>query len=130
MQSLAIALGCAALVLVGRSLTPDVRGYGTHEQLGLPPCNTMKYLSVPCVLCGMTTAFAHVVRGEVVAGASAQPVGALIAAAVLAAIPFALAASAFGRVPRMTVPLKRAAAVACATLAAGWAYKLIERALL
>lgn len=56
------------------------RRNGTHLQLGLPPCGFMTLTKTPCPGCGMTTAFAFVVRGEISSGLSANWVGVLIAA--------------------------------------------------
>ncbi|NBO19844.1 MAG: DUF2752 domain-containing protein, partial [Proteobacteria bacterium] len=42
-----------------RWLTPDARGLGTHEQLGLPPCGFYLWYGLPCPSCGMTTSWPH-----------------------------------------------------------------------
>ena len=34
---------------------------GTHQQLGLPPCNFVTLTGYPCPACGMTTSFALLV---------------------------------------------------------------------
>ncbi len=87
----------AALTLVvAGMLTPDTRGFGTHEQLGLAPCRMLTYLHVPCPFCGMTTAFALVVRGQVAAAFEAQPAGALVALAAMLTVPAALLMGATG----------------------------------
>ena len=39
--------------LVALSLTPDNRGLGTHEQLGLAPCRMLSYLHIPCPYIGI-----------------------------------------------------------------------------
>ena len=52
------------LLALAASVHPDPRGYGTHEQLGLPPCAFQLLLKIPCPTCGGTTSFAHFVRGE------------------------------------------------------------------
>ncbi|MGE3821953.1 MAG: DUF2752 domain-containing protein, partial [Isosphaeraceae bacterium] len=38
-------------------LEPDPSGFGTHRQLGLPPCHFAWVTGKPCPTCGMTTAF-------------------------------------------------------------------------
>ena len=43
---------------LARSIEPDQRGYGTHEQVGLPPCTFIRVFNVRCPTCGMMTSFA------------------------------------------------------------------------
>ncbi len=47
--------------------------------LGLEPCGMLQMTGVPCPTCGMTTAFAHGIRGQWVAGFRAQPFGLVLA---------------------------------------------------
>ena len=70
---LALAAGIAAVFTVATILKPDGRGYGTHEQLGLPPCEFRALTGFNCPHCGMTTSFAHMVRGQVVQSWNANP---------------------------------------------------------
>jgi hypothetical protein len=49
--------------------------------LGLPRCSWPHTLNMPCPTCGMTTAFAHTVRGHWLAAFRAQPLGWLLAVA-------------------------------------------------
>lgn len=72
---LALALACAAVLGTAAALEPDPRGLGTHQQLGLPPCGFLVLTGFPCPGCGLTTAFAHGIRGDWVAAASANPLG-------------------------------------------------------
>jgi Protein of unknown function (DUF2752) len=89
------ALACGSLA-TARGLAPDARGFGTHEQLGLPACAFRELTQLPCPGCGLTTAFAHMVRGEARAALVASPVGALACLFVFACIPLSLMASARG----------------------------------
>ena len=43
---------------------PDPRGYGTHQQFGLPKCRFLERFGYPCPSCGATTAWAWTVRGD------------------------------------------------------------------
>jgi hypothetical protein len=64
-------------------VSPDGRGMGTHEQLGLSPCGMMVVWGLPCPTCGYTTSFSLFVRGRWLASAWNQPagfVGAMVAA--------------------------------------------------
>lgn len=56
-------------------LDPDNRGFGTHEQLGLPPCGYLETTGELCVSCGMTTSFAHMAEADPVPAWQANPVG-------------------------------------------------------
>ena len=51
-------------VIVARFLTPDPRGLGTHQQLGLPPCSMRVLFNLPCPGCGMTTSWSLFSRGN------------------------------------------------------------------
>ena len=70
---------CGVLLLAGFALAgwlqPSARGYGTHQQLGLPPCSIQLLFGIPCPSCGMTTSFALFVRGQIPAAFQANPAG-------------------------------------------------------
>ncbi len=51
---------------VARWLEPDAKGYGTHQQLGLPPCSSILLFGSKCPACGMTTAWSLAMDGRVV----------------------------------------------------------------
>lgn len=73
-----IAGGCVAVMLVALWLVPDERGMGTHEQLGLPSCETCRLLGVEkCPSCGMTTGTSLSVRGRLAEAWEANPVSIL-----------------------------------------------------
>jgi hypothetical protein len=74
----ALAAACAAgIVLVGLALKPDPRGFGTHEQLGLPPCMFCLLTGLPCPTCGFTTALARMARLDLAGAFAASPAGTL-----------------------------------------------------
>lgn len=73
--SLAIAVGCIAVLLTAASIEPSRRGYGTHTQLGMQPCAFLERTGIPCAGCGMTTSFAWLVRGNLAASFYTQPFG-------------------------------------------------------
>ena len=76
---LVLAWSAACTVLgVAAWLRPDPTGHGTHTQLGLPPCGMMVNTGIPCPSCGMTTAFAFAIRGNVIESLRAQPFGTLL----------------------------------------------------
>ena len=94
-----MALGLAAVFLVARRLEPSPSGYGTHTQLGLPPCNFYWVTGIRCPSCGMTTAFSWVVRGRFDRAWRANPAGVFLAATCLVLVPWLLLGAAIGRVP-------------------------------
>jgi hypothetical protein len=55
--------------------TPNVHGHGTHTSLGLPACPSVQVFDRPCPGCGLTTAFAWMVRGDVGRAAKAHALG-------------------------------------------------------
>ena len=89
-----IAAGCLAVLAAARFVVPTPSGVGSHCQLGLAPCGFYERTGYPCPTCGMTTAFAYMVRGQIVRSFITQPAGAL---AALACTALGLAA-AFGAV--------------------------------
>lgn len=86
---LAIA-GSAAMLGIGRILTPNPTGVGTHEQLGLPPCMFLKLTGIPCPSCGLTTSVAYAAHLQFGASFLTQPFGLLIALIAYVSIPVAL----------------------------------------
>jgi hypothetical protein len=92
--SVGCALLLAGLLALAATLNPDRRGLGTHQQLGLPPCTIQSWFHVRCPSCGMTTSWAHFVRGRWIAAGEANLGGALLACSAAAAVPW-LAGSAF-----------------------------------
>lgn len=91
------ALALAAVLGTARWMTPDPRGYGTHEQIGLPACTFRQITGVPCPSCGMTTSFAYGVRGRLVSALRANPAGCLLTLAAAGMIPWCLLSAAAGR---------------------------------
>jgi hypothetical protein len=75
---LAAGLMLLGLLWAARWLTPDSRGMGTHEQLGLPPCGFYLWWGIPCPSCGMTTAWAWLARFEFAAAFQLHFGGALL----------------------------------------------------
>ncbi len=92
-----VAVGLVVILLLAFWLEPDPRGLGTHQQLLLFPCNFYALTGFPCPFCGITTAFAHMARGEVRDAFLAQPIGALGFAACVMFLPLAIAAAISGK---------------------------------
>ncbi len=70
-----VAMLSWTLLAVAVALTPSESGVGTHEQLGMPPCSAEVLTGYPCPSCGMTTAFAWFVRGDLINALKAQVFG-------------------------------------------------------
>ena len=86
-----------ALLVTAARLTPSSAGLGTHQQLGLPPCTVLDWFGIRCPSCGMTTSWAHMVRGHVLAAMRANAGGALLAVAAAACGPWLVASGVRGR---------------------------------
>ncbi len=83
-----IALAAATLGLA-RYLRPSARGFGTHEQLGLPACTFLKLTGIPCPSCGLTTSFAHAAHWHWLESFVAQPFGFVAFCLTALSIPLA-----------------------------------------
>jgi hypothetical protein len=59
-----LGLGLLGLLILASCLQPDPRGFGTHEQLGLPPCSFGVVAGIRCPACGMTTSWAYATHGQ------------------------------------------------------------------
>ena len=92
----AIAAACLSILIVAAVLQPSSDGFGTHKQLGLPPCGWVLAFGKPCMTCSMTTAFAHMARGHVVSGFVTQPMGALLAVIAASAVWIGAHGAIFG----------------------------------
>ncbi len=119
---------CAAVLGVAIKLKPDSRGYGTHQQLGAAPCGMIVRTGLPCPTCGMTTAFAHTVRGSWWAAFRAQPAGFVLALATIATVVISLRVVMTGRWPRALLndrTVFRLFIALLVLLVAGWGFKLL-----
>jgi len=92
-----LGLGLLIPLAVAGVLKPDATGHGTHQQLGLPPCTIYHLFGTPCPTCGMTTSWAHLVRGQVVGAVRANLAGTLLGALAILAVPWLLVSTARGR---------------------------------
>ena len=129
-QRLAVALlafGLSVPLAVATRLEPDSRGHGTHQQLGFPPCTFWVVFGRRCPLCGMTTAWAHLLRGNPRGAIAANAGGTLLCLLTIAAVPWLAVATAagrwLGRAPGF-VPLAWAAAVVALVTFLDWGFKL------
>ena len=119
--------GMALVLFLAWWLSPDPRGYGTHEQLGLPPCSAELLFGLPCPFCGMTTSFSLMAHQRWRDAFLVQPAGAMgFIATCVVMCGCALAALA-GRLPAWVLSdavVKPALFTAGIILTLAWVYKI------
>ena len=122
------AMGLLALLAVAAWLEPDPAGLGTHRQLGLPPCTFRAVVGRPCPTCGMTTSWAHLIRGELLEALQVNVAGTLLGLAALVAAPWmallAIRGRWIGRPPGSTA-LAYAVVALFAVMLVDWVYRLL-----
>lgn len=91
-----VGVGLLGLLSVAAMLKPSPLRCGTHQQLGLPPCTFLFLFGRPCPTCGMTTAWAHLVRGHWTDACRANVGGMLLAMLAIAAAPWLLVSAWHG----------------------------------
>lgn len=101
-----LASGFITIFVIATQLSPDSQGFGTHQQLGLPPCTFLQLTGVKCPHCGMTTSFSHLVRGQFVGSLSANPGGLVLSSMMVLGIPLLLTVSLTGRWVMTYDPMK------------------------
>jgi hypothetical protein len=124
----AIALALAGVFGVARGLEPSSKGFGTHTQLGLPPCPFATVTGHPCPSCGMTTAFAWFVRGRFGRSWGANPAGMVLASACAGLIPWLLAGAAWRKTPgfrSLEQPLIGVVVATVAVSLVSWTIRLV-----
>ena len=82
-------MGVLTLLLVARSLEPETRGFGTHQQLGLPPCTSVVLFGMRCPSCGMTTSWSLTMRGRLLEAGAVNAGGLFLSIIALAYLPAA-----------------------------------------
>ena len=74
-EAAAVLVVCAGALIAAWLLQPRPEGFGTHEELFVIPCAFRWLTGLPCPMCGMTTAFALMARGEPVEALRAHLLG-------------------------------------------------------
>lgn len=126
----AAGVGLLGLLATAAVLRPSQSGHGTHRQLGLPPCTFWVLFHRPCPTCGMTTAWAHLMRGEWIDACRANTGGALLGVLAMVAAPWLLGSAIRGRW-LAAAPSERAAAwmsaIILLVIMTDWAIRLLAR---
>jgi len=125
--ALGIALAALTVLVIGVTLKPAPAGVGTHRAMGFHQCDFLARTGLPCPSCGMTTSFAHFVRGQWPASLYVQPMGFVLALACggvfWAGVYMALTASPLHRLVRQ-VPAVPAIMTILGFAIAAWAWKM------
>ncbi len=103
------------LLLVARWLQPAAEGFGTHRQLGLPPCSMVVLFGKRCPTCGITTAWAYWTRGKLREALGASVSGTLLAWLATMTAPWLMISAYRGQWVLM-VPKARTFAIAFVVL--------------
>ena len=127
--AIGMLVSACAVLAVAAWLQPAASGYGTHTQLGLPPCNFLRLTHLPCPSCGLTTCFAWAVRLQFRKAFFANPFGIFAFAATVSAIPTAIVLLwrqiSFRRITE-SAHFPKAMYTASALYLLSWIFKLAE----
>ncbi|WP_197528993.1 DUF2752 domain-containing protein [Aeoliella mucimassa] len=93
----AASLVLTVLLVAAAMLSPDSRGFGTHQKLGFGECFVVAQWGVRCPSCGMTTSWARLLDGQLTAALGANAGGVLLCLASIAAVPWMLASAIKGQ---------------------------------
>lgn len=91
-----VGVGIVVVFGIAACLTPDPRGFGTHQQLGIPPCTFRKLAGVNCPHCGLTTSYSWFVRGQFQKSIKANPAGLILAVASIPVLVWSIIVSLRG----------------------------------
>lgn len=83
-----LTIGIPVVMGIAMWLTPDPRGFGTHQQLGMPACTFRTVTGLNCPHCGLTTSFSWFVRGRWKQAAQINAAGLVLAAAAVLIWPW------------------------------------------
>ena len=124
-RGVVLAAFCAGILWLAYWLHPRAAGYGTHQDLKLPPCAFLSQTGYPCPSCGLTTSFAALAHGQIGKSLLAHPCGIVLFAGVVALGLAGLAELVTGRdAVRLLRPGAWWAMVVGIGLLGGWAFKI------
>jgi hypothetical protein len=76
------------MLAVAGMLKPNPYHMGTHQQLGFPPCTFLVLFGLPCPTCGMTTAWACLMHGDLLGAFQANIAGVFLALLAVTTAPW------------------------------------------
>jgi len=123
-----LALLLLVVLSLAAWLTPATAGFGTHRQLGLPPCTWARAFGRPCVTCGMTTSFSHAANLDVRASVLTQPMGFVLALLAATLVwPLLHVATTGSNVGTLILKCAngKSGVLLVVLLLAAWAYKVV-----
>ncbi len=122
----AVATICAGVFAAAAMMSPSRAGFGTHQQLGMPPCSFLVKTGYPCPTCGLTTSLSAGVRGKILQSLGAHPFGLilLVSAGIFGAIGAVQAFSSRSVIRRLG-PWTTWAVIMAVGLLGGWAWNLL-----
>lgn len=124
-----VGAGCLTVLAIALWLTPDDRGFGTHELLTGTPCPFPLIMKLPCPTCGMTTAFALTMHARPIEAFLAQPAGFVLCLSTVALLIVSIRIVATGTIRTIDWSRIRPAPVALSLalfLVGAWAFKLVQ----
>jgi hypothetical protein len=125
LRGLVVAAPCWVVLAVALALMPRLRGYGTHQQLGLPACSFQARTGYPCPTCGLTTSLSSAARGDLAAALRAHPFGPVLLAGIVAIAAAGTAELVFATAVLPSLRISRWWAVAAlAGLLVAWGIKI------
>lgn len=86
-----------SLLVTAARLPPNPLGMGTHQGLGLPPCSFVMWFGKRCPACGMTTSWAHLMRGQLLQAAHSNTGGLMLGLYALVLGPWMIVSAVRGR---------------------------------
>jgi len=123
-----VGVGLLGLLILAGQLRPNPRGFGTHEQLGLPPCTFSLLAGVRCPACGMTTSWSLLTNGRPIEALENHVTGVLLAGLTLAVGMLALVVAVRGkRIDwyRYEVPIAVAATILAGLVLGEWLIRIL-----
>lgn len=92
------SLALGAVLIACAATAPSPSGRGTHQRWGLPACLICQVSGrTRCPSCGLTTAFCHILRGQIAQAQNCNPAGLPIFGLWLAAVGYCAAIALVGK---------------------------------
>jgi len=120
-----VAAACLAVLIVAACLRPRSAGYGTAQQLALPPCSLLVRTGYPCPTCGLTTSVSAMAHGKVGLAFRAHPFGVVLFVGLVVVLVAATVQLITGRRALRRLAFRRWWLVLLGLLAACWGWLIL-----